>query len=158
MRHFYMILVISLVVVGCKHPRKFPQRPTMPIMKIAHVSSSIMYSYMMEVEGNELAPQVQTIVVATEGDGCAMDRHGVCALPITNERIHFTVTGFAADGREIDICDQSQLAFELVHRSTVDGTDHFFLRVLTKDVDVKRIGGQCVFALTDPPAMFSSLK
>lgn len=149
MRHFFCLILTALLsVLGCRTPRKFPPRPTMPIMKIARVSSSIVYSYTMEVEANELSPQVQTIAVMTdEEDGCAMDRHGFCAVPITSERVRFTVVGFAADGSEVDICSAGALTVDLVHRYDADKT--VGARVLAREAQAERQDDQCVFTLVE---------
>lgn len=146
MRYFYLILVVSLFP-ACRSLKPKGPRPAMPIMKVAQVSSSLMYSYTLEVEGNELAPPVQTIAVTTEGDGCAMDRHGVCALPITGDRVRFTVAGFAADGREIDICSASALTVDLIHRYDVG--EVIGARILVREAQAERQDGQCVFTLVE---------
>lgn len=146
MRYFYLILVVSLFP-ACRSLKPKGPRPAMPIMKVVSVSSSLMYSYTMEVEGNELVPQIQTIAVTTDGDGCVMDRHGICALPITSDHVRFTVAGFAADGREIDICSAGALTVDLVHRYDVG--EVIGARILAREAQAEREGGQCVFTLVE---------
>ena len=162
MRHFYLMLVVSLVVVvGCKHPRKFPQRPTLPIMRVVGVSSSIVYPYTLEAEANELPADITgiRIVLIEDNSECQMDRDGACAMATeSSDKVEMVAYGTTAAGEQINICDPNELTLEIIHRSETVGSSHFFPRILAREVEVRRVGGQCVFALTDPPAMFSSLK
>ena len=166
MTRFFLILfaATALFSSACHTPRKFPPRPTMPIMQLQVKigPSSLVYTHVLEVQPDEFPANLAGFrmeIISEDEVECVASRFGSCSLDLVNtDEVLVVAYCITASRERVSICDPSALTFEFVHRSSVEGSDHLFPRVLPKDVAVKRIGGQCVFALVDLPQPLRSLR